>query len=126
MVFSEPDHRRQLESILHPRIRERWKSEAEKWRKEAFKAGAILIPLLFETGAESEFDHIICVACSGMTQKARLGARGWSEEEQRQRIEAQWPVEKKVARSDFVVWTEGTMEVHQDQIDRILLSLQIG
>ena len=123
IVFSNADARRQLEAILHPRIRERWLARIEIWREENHPLAGVVIPLLFETGAESHFDKIICVACSAAAQRERLLARGWTLEEIRQRNAAQMPVEQKIARADFVVWTEGTLDAHERQIERILAAL---
>jgi len=61
-----------------------------------------------------------CSACSGVTQKHRLAERSWTQVQIIQRIEAQWPVEKKIALSEFVIWTEGSLEVHAKQVERIL------
>jgi hypothetical protein len=36
-----------------------------------------------------------------------------------QRIAAQWPIEKKIAASTHVVWTEGVIEFHERQLERI-------
>ena len=63
-VFSDATARQKLESILHPRIRNRWKNQIENWRAEQKPLAIVVIPLLFETGAETEFDVTICVACS--------------------------------------------------------------
>jgi dephospho-CoA kinase len=82
-----------------------------------------VIPLLFETRAESHFNKIICVACSAPTQRERLLARGWTSEQIEQRIAAQMPVEQKIARADFVIWTEGALDAHARQLDRILTAL---
>src|SRR5690348_8842950 len=38
-VFSDPAALRRLEEILHPRIRNLWKIEVEKWREEGRSAG---------------------------------------------------------------------------------------
>jgi dephospho-CoA kinase len=32
LVFADESLRRQLEAILHPRIRDRWHAEVEEWR----------------------------------------------------------------------------------------------
>ena len=91
--------RKKLEAILHPRIRECWLAQIETWRRENCALALVVIPLLFETGAEPHFDKIICAACSPAAQHERLAARGWSAEQIRQRIAAQLPVEQKIARS---------------------------
>ena len=79
----------------------------------------IAIPLLFETGAEAEFDRIICVACTAAAQRGRLQERGWPPEQIHGRIAAQWPIEQKVARSHFVIWTEGSLESHRRQAEEV-------
>jgi dephospho-CoA kinase len=122
-VFGDPDSRKQLEAILHPRIRQIWRAQAERWRSERLLLGCVAIPLLFETKAEAELAAVICVACSSTTQMDRLRNRGWTAEQIDQRIRAQWPTEEKMARSNYVIWTETTLEIHAAQLDRILRRL---
>ncbi len=120
LVFADSAARTKLEHILHPRIRERWRAQVERWQAESRPLTVVVIPLLFETGAEKELDRTVCVACSAATQRERLLARGWSDEEIQKRNAAQWPVEKKLALADYVIWTEGGMDVHAAQLERIL------
>jgi dephospho-CoA kinase len=120
IVFSDPVARQKLEAITHPLIREEWKKLVGTWRTMGLKAGCVVIPLLFETNAESEFDATICVACSAATQRQRLAVRGWGIEQTAQRIAAQFPVEQKIAKSNFVVWNEGGLEILAAQLDLIL------
>ncbi|HEX7576581.1 MAG TPA: dephospho-CoA kinase [Verrucomicrobiae bacterium] len=123
IIFADANARRELEAILHPRIREQWLAQIETWRGEDRPLAVVVIPLLFETRAESHFDKIICVACSAAAQRERLLARGWTPEQIQQRIAAQMPVEQKIARADFVVWTGGVLDAHAQQIERILSKL---
>ena len=123
IVFADAAARQKLEAILHPRIRERWLAQIETWRREQHPLAVVVIPLLFETRAEPAFNQVICVACSAAAQRERLRARGWTPRQIEQRLAAQWPVEQKIARSDFVVWTDGRPEVHAQQLERILPSL---
>jgi dephospho-CoA kinase len=120
MVFADPAVREKLEAILHPRIRASWLAQVGTWRKEDHPLAVVVIPLLFETQAESHFDKIICMACSAVAQHERLRARGWDEEQIRRRNAAQWPVADKIARANFVVWTEGTPAVLAQQWEKIL------
>ena len=123
IVFADAAAREKLEAILHPRIRERWLAQVEIWRKENRALAVVVIPLLFETRAESHFNKIICVACSAPTQRQRLLSRGWTPEQIKQRLAAQWPVEQKISRADFVVWTDGALDAHAQQLERILQKL---
>ena len=144
IVFSDADARNQLEAILHPPIREQWLAQIETWRaapkrpaatvrehggsdggrKENHPLAVVVIPLLFETRAESHFDKIVCAACSAAAQRERLLARGWTPEQIKQRIAAQMPVEQKIARADFVIWTDGALDAHIRQIERIFAALK--
>jgi dephospho-CoA kinase len=124
MVFSDDAKRRQLEAILHPKIRERWLAQVRSWREQRIAIGVVVIPLLFETDAAAQFDAVVCVACSAASQRKRLLGRGWSNEQIDQRIAAQWPAQKKMDLADYVVWTEGDKETHAAQWRRILDSLQ--
>jgi dephospho-CoA kinase len=133
IVFADAAARKKLEGILHPKIRESWLAQIETWRaapkqsdggrSEKCKLAVVVIPLLFETHAEPHFDKIICVACSATNQRKRLSGRGWTSEQIRRRIAAQMPVDQKIARADFVVWTDGDLDSHAQQLERILCKL---
>lgn len=123
MVFGEPEARRRLETILHPRIRERWMAWVKQGEQLGWKLAAVVIPLLYETGAGGCFDRVVCVACTDVTQRRRLLARGWSLEEIEGRRQAQWPVEQKMRESDYVIWTEGREELLETQLRHILASV---
>lgn len=124
IIFNDAGARKQLEAILHPRIRERWLAQIENWRRENCPVAIVVIPLLFETQAESYFDKIICVACSEDSRHERLLKRGWSSAQIQRRIAAQMPVAEKIARAHFVIWTEGELENHSRQADCILAGLR--
>jgi dephospho-CoA kinase len=139
-VFSDSAARKTLEAILHPRIRRLWQSQLAEWRSHVGKNPAqegsalspqeragerarifcVVIPLLFETNAQTEVDATICLACSLPTQHRRLASRGWTTEQIDQRISSQLPVEDKMSRADYVLWNEGSLEVLAAQIDRIV------
>lgn len=119
-IFSDPAARDRLEQILHPRIAAAWRAEAAQWRRDGTATAAVVIPLLFEKGYGSDFDAVVCVACSSGTQRHRLQERGWSEEQIDARNSAQLAVPEKVSRSRFVVWTEGSLEAHAGQWRRVL------
>ena len=66
--------------------------------------------LLVETGIYKEFDGLIVVHCSVETQIERTVARdGCSREEAQARIDAQLPMEEKVAVADYTISSEGTL-----------------
>ncbi len=136
-VFSDDQARADLEAILHPRIHAIWTDEVNRWRNAGSAHGkdpqmdrpggrlsnivfAVIIPLLFETNSSAHFDATICVVCSDAAQARRLGERGWNAEQIRQRIRAQWPIGKKIAQSDYVIWTDTPLDAVGGQLDKIL------
>lgn len=125
-VFADPQKRKQLEAILHPRIRQRWLDQVASWSAEGHRGAVVVIPLLFETGAAGQFQHILCVACSAATQRLRLAQRGWTPEAINQRIASQWPIEKKIAASHFVIWTDGPVEIHEQQLQKVIAALSLS
>lgn len=106
IVFRDLARRRELESILHPRIRAAWRSEVGKLKDFGTEHIVVVIPLLFETRAESEFEEIVCVACSAQTQTLRLLARGWALEHCAARVQSQLSIERKMDLSSRVIWTD--------------------
>lgn len=120
IVFADAVAREKLEAILHPRIQQLWQAQLKSWRDQGRAIAAVIIPLLFETKAESSFDAVVCVACSPATQQQRLASRGWTADQIKQRLAAQISVTEKMTRAHHVIWSEGVLEAHAQQWDRIL------
>lgn len=121
IVFADSAQRKRLETILHPRIRDQWRRIVEAKHMEAVAMTVVVIPLLFETEAESFFERVICVGCSAGVQHSRLAGRGWNSSEIQRRIAAQWPIARKMERADWVIWNESSAQICEKQLARILL-----
>lgn len=127
IVFASEADRKKLEQILHPRIRAAWRANLQRLKEEGReKAAVVIIPLLFETGAENELDKTICVGCLEKTQQKRLQARGWSAEHIRKRLDAQLPLKEKMDRANYVVWNEFDLGLCRDQIKVIIAGEGLG
>ncbi|MBL8135538.1 MAG: dephospho-CoA kinase [Acidobacteria bacterium] len=108
IVFSDAAARRDLERVVHPRVRQG--IEAFFAALPAGTAGLAEIPLAYETGWAATFDLVIVVACRPETQRARLMARdGVTAAGADRRLAAQWPITDKVRLADAVVVTDGDM-----------------
>lgn len=106
IVFSDPDLRRGLEAILHPAVKEKF----AEWFSSGGDGKIAVVPLLFETGWEKEFDTVVCIASALETQLDRLiNSRGFSPEDAQARLAAQFPVERKTEGADFVIRNDGTL-----------------
>jgi dephospho-CoA kinase len=124
VVFADPDGRRDLEAIVHPEVYRRIRDWAVNL-PPATRVAIADIPLLFETGHQHEFDRVIVCACPPGEQIRRLVARdGLSEDDARARLAAQWPIDEKVARADFVIHTDGAKAETDAQVREILEKLR--
>ena len=119
-VFSDDAARVWLEELVHPGVFAAWR---EAFAAEPGAHWAVEVPLLFEKGLENWFDFTICVACAPAQQLARLEQRGLPRELAELRISKQLPLARKIDRSDFVLWNEGSPAFLESQVDRLALAL---
>jgi dephospho-CoA kinase len=121
IVFADPAARRDLEAIVHPAV---YRAIVAGLRAFELIGGypfaVVDVPLLYETGAEKDFDRVIVTACSPDMQLARLVGRGITDADARQRLAAQWPTEQKTSRADFVIRTDGTFDETDRQIEQLV------
>jgi dephospho-CoA kinase len=124
IVFADPAARRDLEAIVHPAVYRAISAGLRAFELIGHDRFALVdVPLLYETGAEKDFDRVIVTACLPATQLARLRERGMSDEAARQRVAAQWPTDEKVARADFVVTTDGDFAETHVQVEAVYRKL---
>lgn len=115
LVFQDPTARKQLEQLLHPRIRE------EVARQLTLPTTApyhiIVVPLLFETGAYAHLvNRTLVVDCPESLQIRRVMTRGsMSEAEVRAILNTQCPREDRLARADDIIPNDSTLENLQSQ-----------
>jgi len=127
IVFADAAARKDLEAIVHPAVYRAIAAGLRAFELTGeYPIAVVDVPLLYETGADKEFNRVIVTACEPRLQTERLMARGLTDEEARQRIAAQWPAEQKVARADFVIRTDGPFDDTDRQVDAILQTLLSG
>ena len=86
---------------------------------------AAIIPLLYETAWEAAWDRVICVSAPIALQRERLRSKGFTEKEAHDRMAAQWPVEEKMKRADYVVFNAGTQVCAQMQTVQVMQHIGI-
>jgi dephospho-CoA kinase len=115
LVFQKPEARKELENILHPRIRAAWLGLVKE--KKLLLAE---IPLLFETKADQYLDLIVVTACSYQTQIERMvQKRSLPLSLVEQMINAQTPLADKMERAAQVIWTDCPLQITKLQTDRL-------
>lgn len=112
-IFRDPSKRKELESRIHPMVRERLEEFANRSQSlgKSTRIAIEIIPLLFECHWEGDYDIIVAVSSPRNVQIERMiSNRGYSEEQAEARLSAQLPVEEKILRSDYVVENAGSAE----------------
>lgn len=114
LVFNDDRKRERLESILHPRIRDAAREQAES-------AGGpyqvIVVPLLVGSPMQKLMDRILVVDVSEQTQLERLLQRdAESEKQARRMIAAQASREDRLAIADDIVANDGSLDETAGQV----------
>ena len=119
VVFNDRTARADLEAIIHPEVYRRI-SEWFANLPSGVRVGIADIPLLFETGHQHDFARVIVCACEPAEQLRRVMSRNaLTEEAARARLDAQWPIEEKVARADYVIRTDGGFRETDSAVARL-------
>ena len=108
IVFADPDKRKVLESIIHPKVQ-----QALAEARNALGENQILIyeiPLLVETNAADKFDLIITVEAPLEQRIERLKKRGLMQSEIEKRIASQVTPEARRAVADIVIENDSSEE----------------
>lgn len=117
IVFSDPQARKDLEAIIHPRV-------------QALFAEAVAdldiddiliyeIPLLVETGAAAKFDYIITVESDIELRKARLLKKGLYISQIEKRMASQVTPEAREAIADKVIRNDGDEDSLLRQVENL-------
>ena len=125
VVFADRSARLELEAIVHPAVHRAIAAGVRGFQLLGDPLVIVDVPLLYETGGEQGFDHVIITSCPPEMQIARLIERGLTEDAARQRLGAQWPTDMKTARADFVVKTDGTFAETDEQVAGVMENLRI-
>lgn len=122
LVFADPDARKRLESIIHPRVRER----AARLAAAAGPDAVVVhdIPLLVETGQADRFDAVVVVDVPSQVQVDRLREhRGLTAQEAESRIAAQATREQRTGAADFVVDNTGSLTELEARVHEVWRAL---
>ena len=124
-VLNDPAALKRLEEIVHPMVWAARDALVEERRDKGDRIVVFDIPLLFETGAEKDFDAIVVVTASEDVQKTRVLAReGMTAEKFTSILAKQTPDREKRARADFVVHTDKGLDAAREEVRNIVKVLE--
>ena len=115
IVFDNPDERKVLEGITHPRIRD----EIARQLSEASSHYVVLSsPLLLESGQNTFADYLVVVDVPEEVQLKRTMARDDNSEALvKQIMAAQLDRQTRLSRADTSITNDGTLEVLYERVD---------
>jgi dephospho-CoA kinase len=124
IVFNDRQRLEDLNRIIHPAVRQEYRSWLLQHENKAYTLYEAAI--LFESGHYLEMDKVICVTAPEDLRIRRVMERdNITSTEVKNRIANQWPEEKKIELSDFVIENDGdkglieqVLEVHKKIIGR--------
>ena len=127
LVFKDPTKRSELEQITHPLIRKAFTNVVSSALPDSLVINQI--PLLVESNHDYKFDHIITVSASESIRSERLIKRGLTNEQIKQRMQAQATDQMREDIADSVIVNEKSEQEVTDQVEKIweqLLSKNVG
>ncbi len=123
-VFRDESARLRLNGILHPRIAMESLARLSALSDAGHPFGFYDAALLVENGSYRNFEGLVVVVASPAVQRARLMARdGLSLDDAQARIDAQWPLERKVAVATHVIDNSGTREALEARVGEVFEAL---
>ena len=117
LISKDKNVLRQIEAIVHPLVAADRQAFLDRTNADMV---LLDIPLLFETGADSNMDSVVCVSAPPDVQRARVMARpGMTAETFETILKQQLPDAEKRARADYVIETT-TMQSARAHVAAVL------
>ncbi|SIS51524.1 dephospho-CoA kinase [Salimicrobium flavidum] len=126
IIFGDEDNRKKLNEIVHPEVRKRMIEKREFYKDAGEEAVVLDIPLLFESGLTDYVDKTMVVYTDDSVQLHRLMERdGSSEEDARERIQAQMKISEKATLADAVINNNGSEAETREQLEALLQNWKV-
>jgi dephospho-CoA kinase len=121
LVFEDPLLLETLNRILHPEVIRQIVMTCDTIHAEQPRAKVVVdASLMIESGFYKCFQYLVVVTCTLEQQVDRLMARrGLSEQQARQRISIQIPLDQKVRLANYVIDNSGSLESARAQVDNL-------
>ena len=117
IVFENPQAKKDLEAIIHPRIRDEFEEAVA-----SLNPGQILvyeIPLLVETNAADRFDYVVTVESQPELRKERLRARRMFHSDIEKRMASQATEAERRAVADCVITNDASEDELLRQVENV-------
>jgi len=121
VVFADPAALGELESIVHPRVRELVDAALEAAAESGAPFAVVEAIKLIEGGLAARCDEVWLVDCPAAAQRERMSGRGMSAHDIEQRLGAQSGLRERLTpHATRVLDTGGTLEETRDLVEEAL------
>lgn len=111
VIFSDQKQREKLNQITHPIVEKMIQSRIKEFEKAGNRFVVVDIPLLYEIGAEDQYDGVLVVCINMEMQVERLMQRNaWSYDEAMNRIGSQFPMSHKESLATWCIYNESHVD----------------
>ena len=119
-VFNDTERLRQLEAILHPRIREAIVRDMTAAMAAGSPYVVVDVPLLFEKHYDTLFDRVLVIDCLPAQQHERVSQRDGSTIELVESImQRQIPRDERLFRADDIIENVGSLADFNNKVDTL-------
>jgi len=126
IVFNDPENKKALEAILHPRVMEK----EQAIYKDILKSdpGALVIidaTLLIESENYRKVDKVIVIACDEETQLHRIMDQNkFSRQDAQRRLQQQMPLEEKIKFADYLLHNDSGLSELKEKVEALFHQLK--
>ena len=125
IIFNNPEARKQLEAIIHPRVRALAEQRIREHTAAGFELIVYEVPLLFEGKIHEWLRPVILVACDLNIQRQRLQQRDGIDSAAAQKIiDAQMSLAEKRRLADYVIENDGDLADLESQVRAVVAQIQ--
>ena len=127
IVFADPVALRDLEAIVHPRVRELVEASLDDATESGAPFAVVEAIKLVEGGLADRCDEVWLIECPEPVQRERLLSRGMSADDIDQRIATQSDLRDRLAgRASRIVDTSGSLDETRDRVEEALAEALAG
>lgn len=125
IVLDQKDGFKKLESLIHPLVRQQQWQFIKQQKIMNARMVIIEIPLLFETGAEKNFDAVLLASANEDVQRERVFQRpDMTEEKFKALLAKQMPDHQKREKADFIINTACSLDETRAELISALKALK--
>jgi len=127
IVFADPVALRDLEAIVHPRVRELVDAALDEATQSGAPFAVVEAIKLVEGGLADRCDEVWLIDCPGPVQRERLRSRGMSADDIDRRMTAQSDLRNRLAgRVTRTLDTSGSLDETRDRVEEALAEALSG